>query len=43
MLDLTGTAELGFELGDLLAHRQHPALEHLGDRGELLLAGVRAG
>jgi hypothetical protein len=41
MLDLTGAFELGLELGDLLTHGQHPAFEHLGDRGGLLRPGVR--
>jgi hypothetical protein len=31
------------ELGDARAHRQHPALEHLRDRVELVAPDVGAG
>ena len=40
VLDLAGARELGLELGHVRPHREHAALEHLGDRGELLGADV---
>ena len=40
MLDLARGGDLRLELGHLRAHREHPALEHLGDLGELALADV---
>ncbi len=41
MLDLAGPCQPVLELGHLRPHSQLAALEHLGDRGELLLAEVR--
>ena len=43
VLDLARGGEARLELGDLVAHRQHPALQHLGDRGRLAGAGVGPG
>jgi len=40
MRDLARGGELRLELGDLRAHREHAALEDLGDLGELLLTDV---
>jgi hypothetical protein len=40
ILDLAGPGKIGLELVDLRAHREHAALEDLGDLGELDLAGV---
>ena len=40
VVDLAETGELALELGHLRAHREHPALEHLGHLGELGLADV---
>ena len=43
MLDSAGLGEARLELGDLRAHRQLPALEHLRHRVQLCLAEVRPG
>ncbi len=40
VLDLAEACNLGLELAHLRAHREHPALEHPGDLGELGLADV---
>ena len=40
VLDLAEARDLRLELGDLRAHREHPAREDLGDLGELRLAHV---
>ena len=36
VLDYARARELGLELCDLRPHRQHPAVEYLGDLGQLL-------
>ena len=41
VLYLAGGGELRLELAHLRAHREHPALEHLGNLRELALAEVR--
>jgi hypothetical protein len=38
--DLARAGDLGFELVDLRAHREHAGLEHLSDLGELRLPDV---
>jgi hypothetical protein len=40
MLDLTGRGKLCLELAHLRPHREHPALEDIGDFRELALADV---
>jgi hypothetical protein len=40
VLDLAQARDLGLELANLRAHREHAALEDLGNLGELRLAEI---